>query len=100
MKPLILSLALAFSSLFFLPESVCLAQNAPPAPTAAGKAASMPDFSPPPVPGFMLRPQSRPMTLEEMQKEADEAAQKARNEAVRKKNPAPELNFQPAPANK
>lgn len=39
-----------------------------------------PDFSPPPVPEFMLRKPARPLTLEEMQKQADEAAQRARAE--------------------
>ena len=39
---------------------------------------SQPDFSPPPVPEFMLRKPEKPLTLEEMQRQADEAAQRAR----------------------
>lgn len=36
------------------------------------------DFSPPPVPEFMLRKSAQPLTLEQMQQQADEAARKAR----------------------
>ncbi len=43
-------------------------------------AAPQPDFSPPPVPEFMLRKPAKPLTLEEMQKQADEAARRARAE--------------------
>ena len=35
-------------------------------------------FEPPPVPDFMLRKPPQPMTLEEMQRQADEAAARAR----------------------
>ena len=37
-----------------------------------------PDFSPPPVPEFMLRQPEKPLTLEEMRQQADEAARRAR----------------------
>ena len=43
-----------------------------------GQGASQLDFSPPPVPEFMLRKPAKPLTLEEMQKQADEAARRAR----------------------
>lgn len=70
-------------SLAFL--CLCLA-HAPALPAAdppqpAQKATSpQPDFSPPPVPEFMLRRPEKPITLEEMQKQADEAARRARAE--------------------
>jgi hypothetical protein len=35
------------------------------------------DFSPPPVPAFMLRKPEKPLTLEEMKAQADEAASRA-----------------------
>ena len=38
------------------------------------------DFSPPPVPGFMLHKPDKPLTLEEMKAQADEASRKARAE--------------------
>lgn len=38
------------------------------------------DFSPPPVPEFMLRKPDKPLTLEEMKAQADEASRKARAE--------------------
>ena len=53
---------------------------ADPAPQQAGQNAPQPDFSPPPVPEFMLRKPEKPLTLEEMQKQADEAAKRARAE--------------------
>ncbi len=46
------------------------------------------DFSPPPVPEFMLRRPDKPLTLEEMRKQADEAARRARAERERR-NPPP-----------
>lgn len=52
-----------------------------PAPPPAGQGAAQPDFSPPPVPEFMLRKPAKPLTLEEMQKQADEAARRARAES-------------------
>lgn len=48
-----------------------------------------PDFSPPPVPGFMLKKPERPLSLEEMQKMADEAALRARP-------PSPQAGSTPA----
>ena len=60
---------------------------ADPAPPQAAPVAQQPDFSPPPVPEFMLRKPAKPLTLEEMQKQADEAARRAR--AVRDKNTPP-----------
>jgi hypothetical protein len=53
---------------------------AEPAPPQAAQSAAQPDFSPPPVPEFMLRRPEKPLTLEEMQKQADEAARRARAE--------------------
>lgn len=38
------------------------------------------DFSPPPVPAFMLYKPEKPLTLDEMKKQADEAARRARAE--------------------
>ena len=43
-------------------------------------AVEQPDFSPPPVPEFMLRKPEKPLTLEEMKKQADEASRRARAE--------------------
>lgn len=57
-----------------------VALAAEPVPPQAGQSASQPDFSPPPVPGFMLRKPAKPLTLEEMQKQADEAGRRARAE--------------------
>lgn len=37
-----------------------------------------PDFSPPPVPEFMLRKPDTPLTLDEMRRQADEAAARVR----------------------
>lgn len=57
-----------------------------------------PDFSPPPVPEFMLKKPVRPLTLEEMQRQADEAAARARKDGG--KAPAavpPTPTFVPAP---
>ncbi len=48
--------------------------------SASAMADNQPYFEPPPVPGFMLHKPDKPMTLEEMKKQADEAAQKARAE--------------------
>jgi hypothetical protein len=59
---------------------------AEPVPPQAGQGAPQPDFSPPPVPEFMLRKPAKPLTLEEMQKQADEAARRARAESDK---PAP-----------
>ena len=43
-------------------------------------AVEQPDFSPPPVPEFMLYKPAKPITLEEMKKQADEASRRARAE--------------------
>lgn len=45
---------------------------------AGERAPAEPDFSPPPVPGFMLRKPEKPLTLEEMRRQADEAAARVR----------------------
>lgn len=50
----------------------------------------LPDFSPPPVPAFMLNKPQRPLTLEEMQRQADAAAQRARAERVPVGTPTPD----------
>lgn len=47
-------------------------------PASAVPQATEPDFSPPPVPEFMLRQQEKPLTLEEMQQHAEEAARRVR----------------------
>ena len=61
------------------------AQNFPPSPGA--RPAPEVDFSPPPVPEFMLRRQDKPLSLEEMQKQADEAARRAREDKARQTRP-------------
>lgn len=58
-------------------QAACAAEPVPP---QAGRGTAQPDFSPPPVPEFMLRKPAKPLTLEEMQKQADEAARRARAE--------------------
>ena len=60
---------------------------AEPVSPQAGQGAPQPDFSPPPVPEFMLRKLSKPLTLEEMQKQADEAARRARAESDQRAPP-------------
>lgn len=60
---------------------------AEPVPPQAGQGAPQPDFSPPPVPEFMLRKPAKPLTLEEMQKQADEAARRARAESDQRAPP-------------
>lgn len=65
-------------------RAVIAAEPLPPQP---GQGASQPDFSPPPVPEFMLRKPAKPLTLEEMQKQADEAAQRARAEREKRHLP-------------
>lgn len=53
------------------------AENAPvPVPLPP----NIPDFAPPPVPDFMLKPQQKPLTMEEMARQAEEAAARARKE--------------------
>ena len=48
------------------------------APAPARGAVPADIFQPPPVPGFMLRAPEKPLTQEEMLREAEEAAAKAR----------------------
>lgn len=50
-----------------------------PAPSAVQ--VTEPDFSPPPVPEFMLRKPAQPLTLEQMKQQADEAAVRVRKPA-------------------
>ena len=40
-------------------------------------------FEPPPVPGFMLRKPEKPLTIEEMKRQADEAAEKEKARRAR-----------------
>lgn len=63
---------------------VASAFAAEPAPPQPATASEQPDFSPPPVPEFMLRKPAVPLTLEEMQTQADEASRRARNERERR----------------
>ncbi|MBI4986633.1 MAG: hypothetical protein HZC24_15150 [Rhodocyclales bacterium] len=51
------------------------------ASAGAEPAASDADFAPPPVPAFMLKRPEKPLTLEEMRRQADEAAARARRGA-------------------
>jgi len=60
-----------------------VAQSAVPPPSSPGNvtqtgAETMPVFEPPPVPAFMLRKPAQPLTLQEMDRQAEEAAAKAR----------------------
>ncbi len=63
-------------------------ESSPGAPTPGD------DFSPPPVPEFMLRKPERPLTLEEMQRQADEAARRARTPPRPKREDPPTLTPQ------
>ena len=65
-----------------------------------GAAGAVPEFAPPPVPSFMLKKPEKPLTLEEMQRQADEAARRARPAAPpMPAPPAPQaLNPPPSPA--
>ena len=60
---------------------------AKPAPSAApaskGQAPGEMLFAPPPVPDFMLKKPAKPLTTEEMQKQADEAAERDRARRAR-----------------
>jgi hypothetical protein len=51
----------------------------------------VPVFETPPMPGFMLRKPEKPLTIEEMKQQADEAAEKARKAraAESKSSPGP-----------
>lgn len=61
-------------------------------PASAVPQVEEPDFSPPPVPEFMLRRPTKPLTLEEMQKQADEAARKSHKPV----NPPPTKHIEPS----
>ena len=54
----------------------------------AAKATPMTEFATPPVPDFMLRKPSQPLTVEEMQRQANEASEKARREREMRTAPA------------
>jgi hypothetical protein len=56
------------------------------APATAEPLPTRPEFEPPPMPAFMLQPPRAPLTLEEMRRQADEAAQRARRSAERPGN--------------
>ena len=71
----------------FLCLSLACARATLAAEPAPPPAAPQPDFSPPPVPEFMLRKPAKPLTLEEMKKQADEAAQRARAESDKRAQP-------------
>lgn len=47
------------------------------------------DFAPPPVPDFMLRKPEQPLTLEQMRRQADEAAEKSRRGRVQQDESSP-----------
>ena len=49
-----------------------------PAAAAPSEAPVMREFEPPPMPDFMLRKPAQPLSQAEMQRQADEAAEKAR----------------------
>jgi len=72
--------SIVFLSLGLISAQPLLAADPVPPQPAQKAAAPQPDFSPPPVPEFMLRKPAKPLTLEEMQKQADEAARRARAE--------------------
>ncbi len=54
------------------------AAEEPAHPVSAVPAIETLDLSPPPVPGFMLQRPAKPLTLEQMQQQAEEAASKVR----------------------
>lgn len=68
------------------------------APTPKGKPLGDLVFEPPPVPDFMLKKPAKPLTLEEMKRQADEAAEKSRRaqEAGKAGSPAAGANAGPA----
>jgi hypothetical protein len=66
----------------------------------AGGAAGVPEFAPPPVPGFMLKKPEKPLSLEEMQRQADEAARRSRQGAPVAGQPASPPPPAPAGAGK
>jgi hypothetical protein len=86
----------SLAAFLLVPYALAFAQ-AEPAPIKAPPAASQPrTFDPPPVPQFMLRKPERPLTQEEMQREADEAAARARKAAA-PRTAAPDFPLPPSP---
>lgn len=70
--------------------------------------AEEPDLSPPPMPDFMLRKPGPPLTMQQMQRQADAAAEKARankssaqsgKKAKQKKSHKPTQKLAAPPAN-
>ena len=56
-------------------------QPAKPAPQATKPVTEL-RFEPPPMPDFMLKKPEKPLTVEEMQRQADEASERARRARV------------------
>ncbi len=79
------TLSVVFLGLCLACARVVLAAEPMPPQPATG--VEQPDFSPPPVPEFMLRKPAQPLTLEQMQEQADEAARRARAERDRQAAP-------------
>ena len=88
---LLLAAFVAFGGLGYAAESVKPTPSAPaverdaetgqpgkPAAQSPKPPATELRFETPPVPGFMLRKPEKPLTVEEMKRQADEAAEKAR----------------------
>ncbi|MBI3043897.1 MAG: hypothetical protein HYY78_13850 [Betaproteobacteria bacterium] len=71
------------------PPSTAQRPAQPPAGKPKGKDPATVHFEPPPVPEFMLRKSAKPLTLEEMQRQADEAAERARRERAAREAKAP-----------
>ncbi len=55
-----------------------------------------PDFSPPPVPDFMLRKPDKPPSIDEMRRQADAAAARVRTQRDLPPSP-PAVDVQPQP---
>lgn len=51
-------------------------------PVSATPQSDAADFSPPPVPGFMLHQPAKPLTLDEMRRQADETARRVRPKRI------------------
>ena len=77
-----ITLSIILSVLYLACAQTVYAADAAPAKPA--QSALQPDFSPPPVPEFMLRKPALPLSLEEMQRQAEEAASRARAERDRR----------------
>ena len=77
---------------FLLAQTPARAQPAVPPSNPAGEPGAGPRFDPPPVPDFMLRKPAAPLSMEEMQRQADEAAARARPGG----NPSPDPKTAPA----